>query len=235
MPLGSRDLWAYAAQGQLVRHGLDPYTLGPSALPGSFAEEVSHRWVDTPAPYGPLWLTLDRFVAVRGHQRLGRGGRAEAVRGRSVSCCSRGRCRCWPQRAGGRADLAIWVGLANPLVLVLGVGGGHNDLLMVGLMAAALVVATGPGSWLRTLGLATVHRDRGDRDQVAGRRRAGLPGAAVAAPRAVGREAGAIGAASCSRRLDRRRRRRSRCSPRSPRSAGWAGAGSSWSIRPPRS
>ncbi len=41
-------------------------------------------------------------------------------------------------------------------MLVLGVGGGHNDLLMVGLMAAALVVATGPGSWLRTLGLATV-------------------------------------------------------------------------------
>jgi alpha-1,6-mannosyltransferase len=155
MPLGSRDLWAYAAQGQLVRHGLDPYTSGPSALPGAFAEEVSHRWVDTPAPYGPLWLTLDRFVADVATNVWAAMVvlKLFAVVGFVLLAWA---LPLLAKRAGGRADLAIWIGLANPLVLVLGVGGGHNDLLMVGLMAAALVVATGPGSWLRTLGLASV-------------------------------------------------------------------------------
>jgi alpha-1,6-mannosyltransferase len=60
------------------------------------------------------------------------------------------------KRAGGRPEIAIWLVLANPLVLVLGIGGGHNDMLMIGLMAAALVVATGSGTWWRTIGLATV-------------------------------------------------------------------------------
>jgi alpha-1,6-mannosyltransferase len=155
MPLGSRDLWAYAAQGQLVRHGLDPYTSGPSALPGSFAEEVSHRWIDTPAPYGPLWLTLDRFVAEIATNVWAAMVvlKLFAVLGFVLLAWA---LPVLAKRAGGRAEIAIWIGLANPLILVLGVGGGHNDLLMVGLMAAALVVATGPGSWWRTLGRATV-------------------------------------------------------------------------------
>jgi alpha-1,6-mannosyltransferase len=155
MPLGSRDLWAYAAQGQLVRHGLNPYTLGPSALPGSFAEEVSRRWVDTPAPYGPLWLTLGRFVAyaITNVWATAMLLRLFAVIGFLLLAWA---LPVLAERAGGRAELAVWIGLANPLMLVLGVGGGHNDMLMVGLMVAALVVATGPGSWPRTLGLATV-------------------------------------------------------------------------------
>jgi alpha-1,6-mannosyltransferase len=155
MPFGSRDLWAYAAQGQLVRHGLDPYTLGPSALPGSFAEEVSHRWVETPAPYGPLWLTLGRVVAtgVSNVWVTVMVLRLLAVAGFLLLAWA---LPIMAKRAGGRPDVAVWVGLANPLMIVLGVGGGHNDLLMVGLMAAALVIATGPGSWWRTLGGATI-------------------------------------------------------------------------------
>jgi len=155
MPLGSRDLWAYAAQGQLVRHGLNPYTLGPSALPGAFAEEVSRRWVDTPAPYGPLWLTLGRFVAyaLTNVWATVMVLRLFAVAGFLLLAWA---LPILAERAGGRAELAIWIGLANPLVLVLGVGGGHNDMLMVGRMVAALVVATGPGSSARTLGAATV-------------------------------------------------------------------------------
>src|SRR5437588_5191392 len=33
-PLFSRDLYSYLAQGNLALHGLDPYRVGPSALPG---------------------------------------------------------------------------------------------------------------------------------------------------------------------------------------------------------
>jgi alpha-1,6-mannosyltransferase len=155
MPLGSRDLWAYAAQGQLVRHGLDPYVLGPAALPGSFAIEVSSRWSGAAAPYGPLWLALGHLVAatISAAWLTVFVLRLFAVAGFALICWA---VPILAERAGGRPDLAVWLCVANPLVLVLGVGGGHNDLLMVGLMMAGLAVATGPGTALRTLGWATI-------------------------------------------------------------------------------
>jgi alpha-1,6-mannosyltransferase len=36
---------------------------------------------------------------------------------------------------------ALWLGLANPFVLVHGIGGAHNDALMIGLLIAGLAVA----------------------------------------------------------------------------------------------
>jgi hypothetical protein len=36
---------------------------------------------------------------------------------------------------------ALWLGLANPFVLVHGVGGAHNDALMVGLLVCGLAIA----------------------------------------------------------------------------------------------
>src|SRR5579859_2581435 len=61
-PFG-RDLWAYAAQGNLVRRGLDPYAYGPAAIPSSFTDEMQSRWLDTPSPYGPLWLRMSHAAA----------------------------------------------------------------------------------------------------------------------------------------------------------------------------
>jgi hypothetical protein len=151
IPLGSRDLWAYAAQSQLMRHHLDPYSLGPSALPGAFSIEVSHRWIDTPAPYGPLWLLTGRVIAnvIGLHVGLTVAVlRLLAVIGLLLLAWALPHLAA---RAGGRPDVAIWLVLANPLTLVLGLGGGHNDLLMIGLMTAGLVVVTSPGSMARTL------------------------------------------------------------------------------------
>jgi alpha-1,6-mannosyltransferase len=154
-PIGSRDLWAYAAQGQLVNHGLNPYVLGPAALPGSFADEVSSRWVDTPAPYGPLWLVIGHLVAatISSPWLTTMVLRLFAVIGIALAAWA---LPTLAARAGGRADLAIWMVVANPLFLVLGIGGGHNDLLMIGLMLAGLRVATGRGSIACTLGVGTL-------------------------------------------------------------------------------
>ena len=55
-----RDLWAYAAQGNVVAHGVDPYVHGPAAVPGAITAEVSGRWLHSPTPYGPLWLRLSQ-------------------------------------------------------------------------------------------------------------------------------------------------------------------------------
>ncbi|MBV9592762.1 MAG: polyprenol phosphomannose-dependent alpha 1,6 mannosyltransferase MptB [Actinobacteria bacterium] len=142
-PLGSRDVWAYAAQGQLVYHGLDPYTSGPSALPGAFADEVSARWVSTPAPYGPLWLLIGRGLAaiVGEHVTLTVVVlRLIAVAGLIMTAVG---LPGLAAVAGGRIDVAMWLVIANPFVLYLGIGGGHNDMLMVGLMLVGLRLVVG--------------------------------------------------------------------------------------------
>ncbi len=156
MPLASRDLWAYAAQSQLVLHHLDPYRLGPSALPSPFSIEVSHRWVGTPTPYGPLWLLIGKAIAaVVGPHVLSTVAaiRLLAVLGLVLVTIA---LPVLTERAGGRADIAIWLVAANPLTLVLGIGGGHNDLLMVGLMTAGLAIVTAGGWRQLIIGVAVL-------------------------------------------------------------------------------
>jgi alpha-1,6-mannosyltransferase len=144
-PLFSRDLYSYAAQAQIVHAGLDPYTATPADLPGRFLDEVAWRWVDSPAPYGPLWLMLGDHVAWvtgEGVMRTVLAMRLLAVAG--VLMCV------WAlpvlaRRVGARPDLALWLGALNPMVLLHGVAGGHNDALMTGLAVAGLTVVAGAG------------------------------------------------------------------------------------------
>ncbi|HSV66586.1 MAG TPA: polyprenol phosphomannose-dependent alpha 1,6 mannosyltransferase MptB [Mycobacteriales bacterium] len=141
VPLFSRDLYSYAAQAQLTHAGLDPYSAGPVSLPGPFADEVEHLWVDTPAPYGPLWLTLGRLVAIitRDHVALTvLCMRLIAVGGVLLTA------RYLPRLAtacGADPRLAVWLSLLNPLLLTHFVAGGHNDALMVGLVVAGVTIA----------------------------------------------------------------------------------------------
>lgn len=142
-PFG-RDLWAYAAQGNLVRHGIDPYTHGPSAVPGIFTDQMSQRWIDSSVPYGPLWLRLSHAaVTVCGEHPWIAAllMRLPAALGILLWLWALPRLA---DRLGGRLIPALWLGLASPLTIVLGFGGGHNDLLMIGLILAGLALATGP-------------------------------------------------------------------------------------------
>jgi hypothetical protein len=141
VPLFSRDLYSYAAQAQITRAGLDPYTVGPAALSGPFLDEISRLWVDTPAPYGPLWLGLGRTIAtVTGDGVLTTVFflRLLAVLGLLLMA------RYLPRLAtacGVDARFAFWLGVLNPLVLIHFVAGGHNDALMLGLVVAGLAIA----------------------------------------------------------------------------------------------
>jgi hypothetical protein len=141
VPLFSRDLYAYAAQAQIAHAGLDPYSVGPVSLPGPFLDEISGMWVDTPAPYGPLWLGLGRALATVTGDRVVTtvlAMRLLAVAGVLLTA------RYLPRlarAAGGDPRVAVWLGIANPLVLVHFVAGGHNDALMIGLVVAGLTIA----------------------------------------------------------------------------------------------
>ncbi|GHJ59976.1 hypothetical protein NOK12_24940 [Nocardioides sp. OK12] len=150
-PLFSRDGWSYAAQGELTRLGLSPYTWGPGVLSGPVVEAVDPRWLATPTPYGPLpllWgsgtarLVDSPWAMVVGHRLL-------ALVGLALLAWALPRLAAWTRHDPAFVSALV---LPSPLVLAHGVGGLHNDLLMVGLGAAALVVAAERG-WV--LGAAT--------------------------------------------------------------------------------
>ena len=133
-PLASRDVYAYAAQGALVHAGLDPYAVGPQSLPGPLADSVAAQYAAAPSPYGPGFLVLaGRVVALTGQHVLPAVLllRLLAVAGLLLLAWALPRLAADPGRA-------LWLGLANPLVLLHGVGGAHNEALMAGLMAAGL-------------------------------------------------------------------------------------------------
>ena len=140
-PLFSRDAYSYAAQGDLLAHGLDPYSGGPADLPSQWLGSISPTWYDTPAPYGPLFLELARFAVTLCGGQLPVAIlllRAVALVGVALVAVYLPRLAraCGVDPAG-----ALWLGLASPLLLAHFVSGAHNDALMVGLLVAGLAYA----------------------------------------------------------------------------------------------
>lgn len=140
-PMFSRDVYSYAGQALLVARGLDPYALGPAAAPGEISGNVDDVWLQTPSPYGPAFLgpaslvlrltgddVVPAVLLLRMLAVLGLVLTAVALPALARAC-------------GVAPQRALWLGLANPLGLLHGVAGGHNDALMVGLLVAGCAVA----------------------------------------------------------------------------------------------
>lgn len=138
-PMFSRDLFSYIAQGDLGLHGYDPYSYGVSVLNDHLSANVDPAWQNTPAPYGPLFILLAKAVVlVTGQSTI------VGVLAMRATMCVGLILLCWAlprlaERLGGNPAVTLWFGAANPFVLVYLVGGGHNDLLTVGLMATGAV------------------------------------------------------------------------------------------------
>lgn len=139
-PLFSSDVFSYVAYGRMgVLHGLNPYQLGPAAIAADPSYPLTGlTWIHTPSVYGPLFTLLSYALVPLGMVaqvwafKLLAAVASLACVGLTWSCA----------RARGSDPLpaALLVGL-NPLLLVWGVGGGHNDLLMVAVLLAAVRLA----------------------------------------------------------------------------------------------
>ncbi len=139
-PMFSRDVYSYAAQGWMVHVGASPYFWGPGAIPQNpFLVDVPAMWSHTPAPYGPAFLQLARWIVDLGSDETVPtvlGMRLLALAGVLLLV------RYVPRLAehcGVAGDRALWLGVLNPLVLFHFVSGAHNDSLLVGLLVAGLV------------------------------------------------------------------------------------------------
>jgi alpha-1,6-mannosyltransferase len=138
-PLYSRDVYSYLAQGAVALRGFDPYQEGASVLDLPLRGNVAGLWQETPSPYGPVFLLLGKVTVFLTGDNVIVGAivmRLAVLAGLALLVWAIPRlCK----HLGGRTNIALWLTVANPLVLALGVGGVHNDILMVGLMAVGVV------------------------------------------------------------------------------------------------
>ncbi|ORV49817.1 hypothetical protein AWC02_05860 [Mycolicibacter engbaekii] len=136
-PMYSKDVYSYLAQSQISRLGLDPYRVGPAPALGLdhvFTLSVPSLWRETPAPYGPLFLWIGRGISALTGENIVTAVLCHRVVvligvGMIVWAVPRLAARC------GVAEVsAMWLGAANPLLLMHLVAGIHNEALMLGLM-----------------------------------------------------------------------------------------------------
>jgi hypothetical protein len=137
-PLVSTDIFSYQVYARMgALFGINPYVIGPHALgPGDpVFQYVGAKWSYIPSVYGPVFTAFSYILAplsvaasVAAYKLIATLASLgivalvyNAARLRNVD----------PARA------AALVGL-NPLLVLYGVGGGHNDLLMLLAVAGAM-------------------------------------------------------------------------------------------------
>ncbi|OBB98184.1 polyprenol phosphomannose-dependent alpha 1,6 mannosyltransferase MptB [Mycobacterium sp. 852002-40037_SCH5390672] len=159
-PMYSKDVYSYLAQSQISLEGLDPYRVGPASglgLSHIFTLSVPTLWRETPAPYGPLFLWIGRGIsAITGENIV-----AAVLCHRLVELLGVGLIVWATPRLARRCGVvevsALWLGAANPLLIMHLVAGAHNEALMLGLMLAGAEFALRgidaprllPASWKR--------------------------------------------------------------------------------------
>jgi alpha-1,6-mannosyltransferase len=146
-PLESRDVYAYACQGTLVTHGVDPYTHGVADLPCPWLSHVPKVWRHSTSPYGPLWLVLIGGAAATGKLTLAIVVlRVLAVAGVVLTGWVGHRLA---TTLGTDPVRGAWLALAGPVTLVHGLAGGHNDALLAGIVLGSILLAVGTpgGRW----------------------------------------------------------------------------------------
>jgi alpha-1,6-mannosyltransferase len=155
-PLFSRDVYTYAAQGEMMSHHINPYSYGPNVLGATpFNTLADSFWSGAESPYGPTFLGIDGAVdQASGHVFLVDMMllRLLEVAGIALMVAATPTLARWVKRDPAHAVL---LGAGSPLVLLSLLAGAHNDALMLGLLMAGLAVArrygTVPGVMLCAL------------------------------------------------------------------------------------
>jgi hypothetical protein len=141
----STDVFSYIAYARMgVEHGLNPYLHGPVAIVHDpVFKYVGTDWIHVATAYGPLYTLLSYPLAPLGVVGALWAMKLEALLASAGTLALIWRCA----RARGFDPVAaILIVGANPLYVIYGLGGAHNDLIMMLAMMAAvsLTVARTP-------------------------------------------------------------------------------------------
>ncbi|MHB8692779.1 MAG: polyprenol phosphomannose-dependent alpha 1,6 mannosyltransferase MptB [Solirubrobacteraceae bacterium] len=138
-PLLSNDVFSYTAYGRMGRiYHTNPYVTGPSSIRlDHIYPYIDSRYIRTPSDYGPLFTALSYLLApltiaanVAGYKLIAALSSVVIV---------------WvvwnaaKLRAVNQVRAVALVGL-NPVMVVYGVGGGHNDMLMLAVLMLGVYV-----------------------------------------------------------------------------------------------
>ncbi|HET8980149.1 MAG TPA: polyprenol phosphomannose-dependent alpha 1,6 mannosyltransferase MptB [Solirubrobacteraceae bacterium] len=138
-PLLSSDLFSYIAYARLgALYGINPYLHGPNLIAfGHLYPLIGVHWTHTPTVYGPLFTAVSYPLA-----GLGIAANVFVYKGIAALSCLAIVALVWRAarlRGMDPVKAVALVGL-NPVIIVYGVGGGHNDLLMLAIMVAGIYV-----------------------------------------------------------------------------------------------
>jgi hypothetical protein len=128
-PLALTDLFNYVNYARMeVVHGLNPYTTIPVLEPHTDPSYLLSNWHELLSPYGPLF-TMITFVVVP----LGVAGSFWALKTILMLTSLGTIVLVWKcaKLLGREPKAAVALAGLNPIVLVWGLGGDHNDFLMM--------------------------------------------------------------------------------------------------------
>jgi hypothetical protein len=129
-PLLSTDVFSYQAYARIgAVYGANPYLYGPHAFAlDPLFPYIGAKWSYIPSAYGPVFTTLSYLLAP-----LSIAASALAYKSIAAIASLAIVALVWnaaPLRGLNPVKAVALVGL-NPLLILYGVGGGHNDLLML--------------------------------------------------------------------------------------------------------
>jgi len=133
----STDVFSYIAYARMgVEHGINPYLHGPIAIAHDpVYRYVGQDWKHVATAYGPLYTLLSYPLAPLGLKGALWGMKLEALLASAGTLALTWRCASVRELNPVVAILAVG---ANPLYVIYGLGGAHNDLIMLLLMMAAV-------------------------------------------------------------------------------------------------
>jgi alpha-1,6-mannosyltransferase len=133
----STDVFSYIAYARMgVEHGLNPYLHGPSSIAHDpVYVYVGHDWRHVATAYGPLYTLLTYPLAPLGVVGALWGMKLMALLASAGTLVLTWRCA---QVRGLDPVWAILAVGANPIYVIYGLGGAHNDMLMLLLMMGAV-------------------------------------------------------------------------------------------------
>ncbi len=137
--LFSTDVFSYIDYARMgVLHGIDPYLHGPvAANTDGIYKYVGDDWRKVATAYGPLYTLLSYPLALLGLKGAVWGAKAMALAASAGTLTLTWRCA---RLRGYDPPTALLAVGANPLYVLYGLGGAHNDLIMTFFMMAAVAL-----------------------------------------------------------------------------------------------
>lgn len=148
-PVMAIDMFSYAIHTRgWALYGLNPLATAPAALPASDPWiGLAAEWMDAPSPYGPIW----EWLSLAAFRLSGGTFLAHLLALKLLTALAYLGCvwliyqimrRLRPEWAAAATIAFAW----NPLVLLESVQNGHNDIIMVFFLLAALWALTRPAN-----------------------------------------------------------------------------------------